>query len=108
MAGEAEQLTRAAVTAALGGDVGALRLCLDRVAPLRRGRPTPFKLPPIAGLSDLPKVSECLLQAVAAGELTATEAGDLSKVLDAHLRALELTDIEARLRAVEAAQEQKP
>jgi hypothetical protein len=104
--GEAEQLGRAAIALALAGDPTGLKLCLDRVSPVRRGRPTPFRLPAITTLADLPKASQGLLEAVADGTLTATEAGDLSKVLDSHLRALELTDIESRLRALEAAKEQ--
>jgi hypothetical protein len=103
--GQGKALAQAAVTMALAGDPTALKVCFDRLCPVRRGRPTPFRLPAIATLADLPKASAGLLEAVAAGELTTTEAGDLSKVLDAHLRALELTDIESRLRALEAAQE---
>ncbi|WP_443217147.1 DUF5681 domain-containing protein [Seohaeicola sp. 4SK31] len=34
--GEAEALTRQAVTMALGGDTTALRLCLERIAPPRK------------------------------------------------------------------------
>lgn len=37
--GEAEGLARIAVEAALSGDVQALRLCLDRILPPRKGRP---------------------------------------------------------------------
>src|SRR5918998_3546498 len=37
--GEAESLTRKAIELALAGDTTALRLCLDRLAPPRKGRP---------------------------------------------------------------------
>jgi hypothetical protein len=37
--GEAEALTRQAVTMALAGDGVALRLCLERIAPPRRDAP---------------------------------------------------------------------
>ncbi len=43
--GEAEALTRKAVEAALAGDVSALRLCLDRIAPPRKDAPVSFTLP---------------------------------------------------------------
>jgi hypothetical protein len=45
--GEAERLTRKAVDLALAGDTVALRICLDRVAPPRRGRPVMFRLPEV-------------------------------------------------------------
>ena len=43
--GEVERLTRKAVEMALAGDTTALRLCLDRIAPVRRDRPVTFDLP---------------------------------------------------------------
>jgi Family of unknown function (DUF5681) len=39
--GEAEGITRKAIEKALEGDMGALRLCLERVLPPRRDRPAP-------------------------------------------------------------------
>src|SRR5215472_7806231 len=53
--GEAEALTRKAVTLALGGDALALRLCLDRVIAPRRDRPVHFALPPIAEIEMSPR-----------------------------------------------------
>jgi hypothetical protein len=40
MAGDAEAVVNAVVTAAKGGDMTAARLVLDRIAPPCRGRPT--------------------------------------------------------------------
>jgi hypothetical protein len=40
--GEAEALTRKAIERALEGDTTALRLCLDRLLPPRKGRPVSF------------------------------------------------------------------
>ena len=42
--GEAEKLTRKAVDLALAGDTVALKLCIDRILPLRRGRPVKLSL----------------------------------------------------------------
>ena len=39
LAGEAEALTRKAVEMALGGDVVALRLCIERLVPVARHEP---------------------------------------------------------------------
>ena len=101
--GEAEALTRKAVAMALGGDTVALRLCLDRLSPARKDRPMAFTLPPITITADIVKASAALLYAVASGELTPSEAAELGKLVEAHVRAIELTDVQARLDALEQA-----
>src|SRR4051794_31872211 len=52
--GEAEAIGRKCVDLALGGDTLALRLVLERIAPVRRGRPVCFALPPLDAAVDLP------------------------------------------------------
>jgi hypothetical protein len=99
--GDAENLTRKAIEMALGGDTVAMRLCLDRLAPPRRDRPVTFALPKIETTADLPKASAALLQAVASAELTPSEAAELGKLVEAHVRAIEVTDVAARLEALE-------
>ncbi|MCJ2009894.1 DUF5681 domain-containing protein [Methylobacterium sp. J-092] len=99
--GEAEALTRKAIELALDGDGPALRLCLDRLAPVRRDRHVQFDLPAIDTTADLPKATHALLQAIAAGELTPSEAADIGKAVDAHVRAIEVTDIHERLARLE-------
>ena len=102
--GEAENLTRKAVAMALGGDTVAMRLCLDRLAPVRKDRPVTFALPKIETTADLPKASGALLEAVASGDLTPSEAAELGRLVEAHVKAIELTDVQARLEALEQAQ----
>src|SRR3712207_3259904 len=99
--GDAEKLTRKAIEMALTGDTVALRLCLDRLAPVRKNRPVMFTLPPIETTADVVKASAALLEAVASGELTPSEAADLGKLVEAHVRAIELTDIQARIDSLE-------
>jgi|SRR4051812_2057433 hypothetical protein len=101
--GEGEALTRRAVEMALNGDGPALRLCLDRIYPARKDRPVTFELPPITTTADLPKATGALLEAVASGDLTPSEAADLSRSLDVHVKAIETTDIHERLARLEAA-----
>ena len=48
--GEAEQIGRKAVELAKSGDTVALRLCLERIAPVRKGRPIAIALPPCGRL----------------------------------------------------------
>jgi hypothetical protein len=101
--GEAELLTRKAVELALAGDTTALRLCLERLAPPVRERPLEIELPPIASAKDLPRAVAALLQAVASGAVTAGEAEKLGRLVGQYVQAVEVAEIEARLRALEEA-----
>ncbi|GJE45050.1 DUF5681 domain-containing protein [Methylobacterium soli] len=103
LAGDAEDITRKVVELAKEGDPQALRMCLDRLIPVRKDRPVLFDLPAIATTADLPKATNALLQAVASGELTPSEAADIGKSVDAHVRAIEATDLHERLSRLEAA-----
>jgi len=99
--GEAEALTRKAVELAQGGNVVALRLCLERLLPPRKDRPITFPLPPIKEVEDLPKALGAVLQAVAQGEITPSEGQFLTQMIEAYRKAFEVTDHEARLTALE-------
>ncbi|AMJ61983.1 DUF5681 domain-containing protein [Bosea sp. PAMC 26642] len=100
---EAETLTRKAIELAKAGDMQALRLCMDRLAPARKDRPVSFELPPIDSVDDLPKATQALMTAVACGDLTPSEAAELGKLVDAHVKAIEVTDLSRRLDALEGA-----
>ena len=101
--GEAEALTRKAVTLALDGDALALRLCLDRVIAPRRDRPVQFALPPIADVADVANAMAAIMAAVAEGAITPGEGAEVAKVVDALVRAIEASDFDRRLTALEAA-----
>src|SRR5918999_1719191 len=96
--GEAESLTRKAIGLALAGDTTALRLCLERILPARKDRPVQLELPPIEGVRDLARATMVLLQAVAAGEITPAEAGEVAKLVEVHRRTVETVELEERLR----------
>ncbi len=99
--GEADRLTRKAVEMALEGDVTALRLCLERIAPPRKDAPVTFALPPMQSAGDAAKAAGAVLEAAAEGELTPIEAAHVMSLVDAYRRTLEATEFEARLVAVE-------
>lgn len=99
--GEAEALTRRAVDLALGGDIQALRLCLERIIAPTRDRPVNITIPAVESAGDLPKVTAVLLAAVASGEIGATVAATLAKLVEIHGKALETADLDARLKKLE-------
>jgi hypothetical protein len=99
--GEAEKVTRKAIEMALSGDGTAMRLCFDRLSPPRRDRPIPFALPKLETAADAKAAASAIVQAVAEGDLTPSEAADLSKLLDNFTRVSEATDFQTRLEALE-------
>lgn len=99
--GQHEALTQKAIAKALEGDMVALRLCLDRLAPPRRDAPIAFEMPPIKSAADTVGASTSLLAAVAAGEVTPDEAGRVMALLTAHKAIVEAGDLEARITALE-------
>ena len=101
--GEHEALTRAAIKNALEGDTTALRLCLDRIAPVRKDSPVTFDLPKIETAKDALKASAALLAAVAAGEVTPDEAGRVMALLTSHRALVETSDLANRIEALEEA-----
>ena len=100
--GEADALARKAIALALAGDTVALRLCLERIAPAKRERPTPFTLPKLETAADAVQASAALVEAVAAGELTTAQAAELGKLVESYIKAIEVTDVIERLERLEA------
>lgn len=101
LAGEADAITRKAIDLALAGDTVALRMCLDRIAPARKARHIRFDLPAIESPTDAVRANAALVAAVAAGELTPSEATEMSRLVDNVTRALETTDLAARIARLE-------
>ena len=99
--GEAEALTRQAVTMALGGDATALRLCLERIAPPRKDAPVAFTLPPMQSARDAAQAAAAVLAAVAEGDLTPSEGAHIMGLVETYRRTLETTELEARVAALE-------
>ena len=105
MQDDAEGVVNAVIAAAKDGDMAAARLVLDRIVPPRKDSPIRFSLPQIKAASDASDASEAMsaiLRAVAAGELTPSEAGDVAKLLETFTRTYEACALEARIAALEA------
>lgn len=99
--GEAEALTRKAIETALEGDTTALRIVLERILPVRKDRPITFDLAPLAGAGDHPAALASILAAMAAGDLTPTEAQAIAALLKEHRAAVETADLAERIDTLE-------
>jgi hypothetical protein len=99
--GQAAALTQKAIDLALSGDLAALRLCLDRILPPRKDRPVSFTLPPINSVQDAAAIVSSVLAAVAAGEITPTDAAEVGKLIDSYVKAYETAELAERLERLE-------
>jgi hypothetical protein len=102
LADDAEAIGRKAIALAKQGDMAAIRLCMDRLAPPRKGEPVVFELPPLDKPADSVAAAAEIVAAVAAGELTPSEAADLAKVVDVYVRAIATHAFDERLTKLEA------
>ena len=98
---EAGALTRQAIDLAKAGDVTALRLCIDRLVPKRTERPIEFKIPRISEPKDAVAALSRIMDGVARGELTASEARSVVSIVESALKAIEVFDLDKRLAALE-------
>ena len=101
--GQATALTQKAIELALTGDMAALRLCLDRIRPPRKDSPVAFDLPEMKTLNDAVPAMGALVKAVGQGDLTPTEAGELTKMVQAFAKIIETAELEERVRKLEEA-----
>ena len=100
--GEVAEIAQKALEMAREGNTECIRMVLDRVAPVRRGRPVNFKLPPFSAAADIVKCFNGILRSCANGTLTIEEARTLASVVEAGSRAILVRDLEDRIERLEA------
>ena len=89
MEDDAEGVARRVIGAAKDGDMTAARLVLERIYPVRKGRPVHLDLPEIERVADLPVALSALLSAMGHGEITPEEATVVANVIEAKRRTFE-------------------
>jgi hypothetical protein len=97
----AEELIQRVVGMAKEGDMAALKLCLDRLcAPLR---PTDghITIDGMAGATGLSDKGELILENVAKGEITPSEAQHLMTAISSQARIVEVDELERRVAELE-------
>lgn len=98
--GEAEALTRKAINLALEGDVTALRLCLERIAPSLKSTA------PLLNLEDelpdsLTETAKTFVKAAAKGEIPPDIASQLVSAVASVARIEEMENVKERLESLE-------
>ncbi|MFC1844830.1 DUF5681 domain-containing protein [Thermodesulfobacteriota bacterium] len=98
---EQERLSRKCIKLALRGNMQALKLCIERICPVRRDTPISIKLPRITKIDDATKLTTTLIDKVTSGELTPSQGELLSRMIEKHVKVLQLNDLEMRLQQLE-------
>jgi hypothetical protein len=88
---------------AMDGNIGALRLCLDRLVPMRRNELLLYEMPPLQKAADAVAAIARIACAAVAGDVTPDEAVKLAKMISLYVNALEANDFEDRLVQLERA-----
>jgi hypothetical protein len=101
MQDDAGDIVQAILAAAKKGDMTAARLILDRISPVRRGRPVYLELPSAKTAVDVSAALAELTVAMAAGDVTPEEAATVAAVFEVRRKALETEELELRLQALE-------
>ena len=101
LAARVESIAGKLIELAEGGDMRAIRVCMDRLVPAIKDQPIAVELPPIEKPADSVAAAAAIAAAVAAGELTAAEAARLAKVVDVYVRALDSKGFDERLGKLE-------
>src|SRR5262245_39392788 len=98
---EANNIVRAMIERAKGGDATAARQILDRVWPARKGARLRFDLPEIGKAEELPAAIEAINRQVADGDISPDEAVLIVGLLGTQRKAIETSELAARVAALE-------
>ncbi len=99
--GQAEAVLANVLTAAKGGDLKAAEIILQRVWPVRKGRPVSLDIPAIKTAPDILAALATVIDATGKGEILPDEAAAVAGVLELKRRAIETVELEARLARLE-------
>lgn len=101
---EVEAITRAVIDAAKSGDMTAARICLERLVPPMRERPIRADIPSPTTAPECNAAQAAILAAVTGGDLMPGEGQALSAMVENQRRAIEMTELEQRIAALESRQ----
>ena len=101
---DAEDIMAACIRRAKKGDGIALRLCVERLLPVRasRDRVVELDLPAVAKAGDLVTAAAAVIAEAAAGRVTLSEAREVMQLLEAERRVIETAELAVRVEVLEA------
>jgi hypothetical protein len=99
--GQAQELIQKAIELAKTGNVSCMHMVLDRVWPIRKGRPVNLEVGPIRGPKDVLAAIAMVWTAIGEGRLTPEEASALFPVIEKSMQAIELHEVRNRVEELE-------
>ena len=86
---------------AKSGNIQAIKIVIDRILPVRKELPIAIDLPQIKSSSDLLTAIGIVTTAIGEGKISPSEGEALTKIIETHMKVLELHDLEGRLNTLE-------
>jgi hypothetical protein len=102
---DAGEIMQTCIKCAKKGDAVALRLCIERLIPVRASRDRSIvveDLPDVRNASDLVTAAATVIERAAAGEMSLSEAKEFMGLLQAERALIETQDLAVRLEVLEA------
>jgi len=93
----APHIIRKCIAQAMEGNASAMRLCMERISPSRRGALIQMNLPPIRTAEDVGRAAEKVTQAVRRGRLTPAEGNEMMNHFESRSRFIEGAKFETQL-----------
>jgi hypothetical protein len=100
---QADALVQNVVKRAMAGEPAAMRLCMERVLPVGRGRPLPIDLPTVRSADDAQAAAAVITGALKEGAISAREAVDLLRVVEGLTRLAGAVEIVRKIARTEVA-----
>jgi len=95
---EHEVITRTAIELAKNKNLSAIKICLDRIIPVRKSIPIRLAgMPEPKSLGAFNELTIFILRAICKGQISTSDGINLSSVADKHFKALEMGDVIKRL-----------
>jgi hypothetical protein len=91
--GQGEALMQKLIKSALKSDPTAMRLCMERVYPVRREQPVKLQLPQIHTAGDVTAAFRAVLQAMAQGDITTSQAESVTRLLEFGRKSIETEEL---------------
>jgi hypothetical protein len=99
--GQAKALTQKCIELAMNGDTVALKLCMDRLIPPRKGRLNPVALPPVDTAAGAAAAMAAIVLAASEGRISWEDAQGMIAPLSAVARTFEIADMAAEISQLE-------
>lgn len=100
-ADEIQEICGSVIAQAKAGNMQAAKIILDRLLPPIKDKPIRIDLPKITSSNDLVRAIECITFAVGSGQISPLEGEAIARIIDIHIKTLELNEFEKRLSNLE-------